>query len=175
MHSPDVLFSAEKIRKRIEEIGSAITSDYDGKEVIMVATLRGAFMFFADLVRQVELPMVCEFLALSNYSKEAPSSGELKVTLDFAEPVVGKHVIIVEDIVDTGVATNFLVKYIKARNPASIRTCCLVMKQDSLLQPIDVDYCGFKIESEFVVGYGIDHKGQYRWLPYIGRIPQHVS
>ena len=154
--TPEILFSKERIAQRIDELANIISADYKGKEVVVVATLRGSFVFFADLIRKLDLTVTCEFLALSHYGKASPSSGEVKMNLDYSETMEGKHVLIIEDLVDTGFTTNFINKFTKARNPASLKTCCLILKEGTLEQPVDLDYVGFKIDEEFIVGYGID-------------------
>lgn len=165
---PKVLISAEKIENRIIELAQEIQADYAGKELTALCVLKGSFIFFSDLLRKLDLPVHCEFLAVSSYGNRRISSGEVKVTLDINEPLEGKHVLIVEDIVDTGLTLSYLIQNLKSRRPASLRTCTLLMKPDSMRIDVPVDYTGFKIGNEFVIGYGLDDGGKGRGLPYIG-------
>lgn len=171
---PKVLLSAEKIESRIIELAQEIQADYAGKELTALCVLKGSFIFFSDLLRRLDLPIHCEFLAVSSYGNRRISSGEVKITLDINEPLEGKHVLIVEDIVDTGLTLSYLIQNLKARRPASVRTCTLLMKPDSMRIDVPVDYTGFKIGNEFVIGYGLDDGGKGRGLPYIGVVePEH--
>lgn len=167
---PRVLIPEIKIKQRIQDLATEIAFDYRGKDVTVICVLKGSFIFFADLIRQIDLPMQCEFMGVSSYGSKTVSSGEVKLTLDMTEPLNGKHVIIVEDIVDTGLTMAYLVNSLKARRPASLKICSLLVKPDAIKADIEVDYTGFKLGSEFVVGYGLDHAGRYRHLPYIGVI-----
>jgi hypoxanthine phosphoribosyltransferase len=164
----DVLISREQIAKRIREIGQEITEDFQGKELTMICVLKGSFMFFADLLREIKLPIRCEFLSVSSYGDNKTSSGEVKMVLDLSTPLDGKNVIIVEDIVDSGLTLKFIKDLLAVRNPASLKTCTLLEKPEALKTEIEVDYTGFEIGNEFVVGYGLDYAQRYRELPYIG-------
>jgi hypoxanthine phosphoribosyltransferase len=165
---PRVLIPETKIKQKIQDLATEISFDYRGKEVTAICVLKGSFIFFADLIRQIDLPLHCEFMGLSSYGNKTVSSGEVKVTLDMTEPLNGKHVIIVEDIVDTGLTMQYLVHALKARKPASLKICSLLVKPESMKADIEIDYVGFKLSNEFVVGYGLDHAGRFRHLPYIG-------
>jgi hypoxanthine phosphoribosyltransferase len=165
---PKVLISEEKIRQRVRDLAAEIAFDYRGKELTTICVLKGSFIFFADLIRQIGLPMNCEFMGLSSYGNKTSSSGEVKVTLDMTEPLNGRHVLIIEDIVDTGLTMSYLLNNLKARQPASVKICSLLFKPDSLKCDLEVQYSGFKLGNEFVVGYGLDHAGRLRQLPYIG-------
>lgn len=165
---PRVLIPEIKIKQKIQDLATEIAFDYRGKEVTAVCVLKGSFIFFADLIRQIDLPMACEFMGLSSYGNKTVSSGEVKVTLDLTEPLAGKHVIIFEDIVDTGLTMQYLVNTLKARKPASLKVCSLLVKPESMKCDIEIDYVGFKLGKEFVVGYGLDHAGRFRHLPYVG-------
>jgi len=167
---PKVLIPEVKLQARVLELAQEINHDYRGKEVTAVCILKGSFVFFSDVIRHLEFPMTCEFLGVSSYGNKMVSSGEVKVTLDINEPLENRHVIVFEDIVDTGLTLSYIMNTLKARKPASIKSCSLLMKPESLKTEIDVDYLGFKIGREFVVGYGIDLAGKYRGLPYIGYI-----
>ena len=165
---PRVLIPESKIKQRIQDLATEITFDYRGKELTVICVLKGSFIFFADLIRQIDLPISCEFMGVSSYGNKTASSGEVKMTLDMTEPLNGKHVIIVEDIVDTGLTMQYLVNNLKARKPASLKVCSLLVKPESLKCDVEIDYVGFKLGKEFVVGYGLDHAGRFRQLPYIG-------
>lgn len=167
---PKVLIPEVKLQSRITELAQEINLDYQGKEIAAICILKGSFIFFSDIVRQVELPMSCEFLGLSSYGGAMQSSGEVKVTLDINEPLAGKHVIIFEDIVDSGYTLKYILNALRARNPASIKVCSLLYKPAALKAEIQLDYYGFKIGNEFVVGYGLDFNEKYRSLPFIGYI-----
>lgn len=171
---PKVLIPESKIKQRIQDLGAEISFDFRGKEVVALSILKGSFIFFADLIRSIDLPLSCEFMGVSSYGNKTTSSGEVKVTLDLTEPIQGKHVLIVEDIVDTGLTMQYLINTLKSRKPASIRICSLLYKPDSMKTEIDIDYIGFKLAKEFVVGYGLDYAGRFRHLPYIGVIENEV-
>lgn len=168
LQEPKVLIPEAKLAKRVEELASEIAFDYRGKEVTAICVLKGSFIFFADLIRSLDLPINCEFMAVSSYGSKTTSSGEVKLTLDLTEPLEGKHVVVIEDIVDTGLTMQYLVENLKARKPATLRTCALLFKPEALQCQLDLDYIGFKLGKEFVVGYGLDYAGRYRQLPYIG-------
>jgi hypoxanthine phosphoribosyltransferase len=153
-------------------LASEIAADYQGKEITAVCVMKGSFIFFCDMIRKLDLPLSCEFLGVSSYGSKMVSSGEVKVTLDIHEPLEGKHVLIFEDIVDTGLTLHYITSLLKARRPASLKVCSLLVKPASMKIPVNVDYTGFSIGSEFVVGYGLDIAGRMRGLPYIGYIEQ---
>ncbi|MBI3535261.1 MAG: hypoxanthine phosphoribosyltransferase [Deltaproteobacteria bacterium] len=165
---PKVLIPEVKIQARIAELAQEINHDYRGKEITAICVLKGSFIFFSDMIRKIDLPMTCEFLGVSSYGNKMVSSGEIKVTLDIHEPLEKKNVILFEDIVDTGLTLSYMLNMLKTRKPASIKTCALLLKPESLKTDIDVDYLGFKVGNEFVVGYGVDFAGKWRGLPYIG-------
>ncbi len=167
---PKVLIPEVKLHARLGELAHEINHDYHGMEITAVCVLKGSFIFFSDIIRLIEPPMACEFLGVSSYGNRKVSSGEVKVTLDLNEPLEGRHVIVFEDIVDSGLTLSYILNSLKARRPASLKTCALLLKPDSLKAPIEVDYLGFKIGSEFAVGYGIDYAGKFRGLPYVGYI-----
>jgi hypoxanthine phosphoribosyltransferase len=159
----------EQIQKKIEEMGRALTDKYKNKQVIAVCVLKGSFMFYSDLIRQINADITCEFFGVSSYHGNT-SSGEVKVTLDLSSPIEGKHVLLVEDIMDTGITMNYLKNALLARMPASLTTVALLEKPEAIKVPCKLDYVGFKISNEFVVGYGLDYEGYYRNLPYIGQV-----
>lgn len=161
--------SAEKIQTRVKEIAAEINKRYQGQELLAICVLKGSFMFYSDLIRNLEGNVQCEFLAVSSYTGMS-SSGEVKVTLDLARPIEGKNVLIVEDIVDTGLTMNFLKSLLLARKPKSLSTAVLLNKPDELKVPCELDYIGFKIPNDFVVGYGLDYQGYYRNLSHIAQV-----
>jgi hypoxanthine phosphoribosyltransferase len=163
-----VLISEEVIRQRIVELGKEITKRYQGQELTVVCVLKGSFLFFADLVRQIKLPLRCEFLAVSSYGDEKSSSGEVKLSLDISTTLDGKHVLVVEDIVDSGLTLQYIRELLAVRNPASVACCALLEKPEALKAPKGPEYFGFRIGNEFVVGYGLDYAQKYRELPFIG-------
>lgn len=158
------LLSKEKIQKRIAVLGKQITSDYKGKDLVIVCVLKGAFMFCADLIRAIDLPLTVEFFGVQSYGDNTHSSGIVKTTLDVDISLEGKDVLIVEDIVDTGLTVDYLLKHFLSRNPRSLKLCTLLLKPDCIQQEVQVDYCGFKIGKKFVVGYGLDAAQLYRNL-----------
>ena len=162
--------SEEKIQEKVKEIGEKLTAKFKGEKVVAVCVLKGSFLFYSDLIRQINTDITCEFFGVSSYHGGTNSSGEVKVTLDLSSAVEGMHVILVEDIVDTGLTMNYLRKSIESRNPASITTVTLLEKPEALKVPCKLDYVGFQITNEFVVGYGLDYQGYYRNLPYIAQV-----
>jgi len=166
--TPRFLFSEETIKKRISEMAKTINKDYKGEEVTAICILKGGMVFFTDLIRHLNMPLRCEFLATSSYGDAKKSSGEVKLTMDTKYPLEGKNILIVEDIVDSGLTLSYILTLLRARNPASIKLCTMLFKPKSLKKDITVDYVGFEIGKEFVVGYGLDYVGLYRNLPYVG-------
>lgn len=167
-HIKKILITPESIQKRIAELGVEISEDYRGKELVVVCILKGAFLFTSDLCRQIDLPQKLDFMAVSSYGDATRSSGIVKIEKDLSESIQGKHVLIVEDIIDSGLTLSYIVKILQERQPADIKVCVLCNKPSNQQQHVKVDYCGFKLEDEFVVGYGLDFKGYLRNLPYIG-------
>lgn len=163
-----ILISEEQIKQRIKELGAAITNDYNNDEIMLVCILKGAFMFMADLAKEIQLPIQTGFIAVSSYGYSTKSSGIVRILKDLDESIEGKNVIIVEDIVDTGLTLNYIAKLLRDRKPKSLKICSLTNKPQSRKMDIHIDYCGFNLPNEFVVGYGLDYKDYYRNLPYIG-------
>ena len=161
--------SEQDLQKKVAEIGASITKKLKGKKVVAVCVLKGSFMFYSDLIRQMEMDLSCEFFGVSSYHGVS-SSGEVKVTLDLTRPIEDQHVLLIEDIVDTGLTMNYLKNSILARKPASLTTVALLEKPDALKVPCQIDFVGFKIPNDFVVGYGLDYQGYYRNLPFIGQV-----
>ena len=166
-----VLISKEQLQTRIEELGRQIQADYEGKELTVIGVLNGCILFYSDLIRNIDLPLRCDFLGLSSYGAETKSSGVVRFTKDLSSPIQGKHVLIVEDIVDTGLTLSFLLENLKTRNPTSVRLCSLLSKPSRREVEVSIDYLGFTIEDNFVVGYGLDLDNVYRNLLYVGYFP----
>src|SRR5438309_11391790 len=164
----EVLFTQQQIAARVAELGAQIERDHRGKDVVLVGVLKGAFMFVSDLARQIDLPLSVDFIGLSSYGEETESSGVVKITSDLSRPIEGKHVLIVEDIVDTGLTMRYLLDNLSTRHPASVKICALLHKPARARTKIPIDYLGFQIEDAFVVGYGLDAGEKYRNLPFIG-------
>lgn len=163
-----VLISEEQIAKRVKELAEEISGRYAGKEVTMICVLKGSFLFFADLVRAMKVPLRIEFLQCSSYGASTTSSGEVKLVLDINSPLDGRNVVIVEDIVDTGLTLKYIRDLLAVRNPASLDCCALLEKPDARKTEVKVEFSGFKIGNEFVVGYGLDYNQNFRELPYVG-------
>ncbi|HIS99142.1 MAG TPA: hypoxanthine phosphoribosyltransferase [Candidatus Faecaligallichristensenella faecipullorum] len=163
-----VLLEEEAIQKRVKELGRQITRDYEGKELVLIGILKGAVVFFSDLIRHVELPMSMDFMAISSYGNATKSAGVVRILKDLDKDIVGKHIIIVEDIVDSGLTLSFLKDNLVSRGAASLRICALLDKPERRKVDIKADYQGFTIPDAFVVGYGLDYAERYRNLPYIG-------
>lgn len=166
---PEVLITEEEIRRRVDDFAAQISRDYAGKgELVLIGVLKGAFILLADLSRRLTIPHRVEFIAVSSYGKSSVSTGAVRLIMDLRGDIENKHVLIVEDIVDTGHTLHYLMSLLKTRRPASLRTCALVRKNDRAEVEIDVDYLGFEIPDTWVVGYGLDYAEKYRTLPYIG-------
>lgn len=165
-----VLLSEEQIAQRVAEMGAQISQDYAGKDLMLVCILKGANIFLADLVRQITLPLSYDFVAVSSYGADTKSSGVVRILKDLDESVESKHVLVVEDIVDTGLTLrlSYLLENLRSRRAASVKICTLLDKPSRRRMDVPVDYFGFKVEDRFVVGYGLDYAGKYRNLPYIG-------
>ncbi len=164
----EVLFTEEQLKARCMELGEEITRDYQGKEVILITILRGSYIFMADLSRHVDLKATIDFMSISSYGGGTTSTGQVQITKDLSSSIEGKHVIVVEDILDSGNTLSYLLKILEQRNPASIRLCTLLDKPDRRTKHVDVHYKGFTVPDAFVVGYGLDYAEIYRNLPYIG-------
>ena len=170
----EVLFSEEQLKNRVQEIARQITADYAGKEIMLISVLRGSFVFMADLCRAIDLPCTLDFMAVSSYGKGTKSSGQVQITKDLSEDISDRHIIVVEDILDSGNTLSYLLKILENRHPASIRLCTLLDKPDRRVKPVEVHYSGFTIPDAFVVGYGLDYAEKYRNLPYIGILKPRV-
>jgi hypoxanthine phosphoribosyltransferase len=167
---PQVLISADAIAAKVAELGARIARDYATRRepLLLVGVLKGSFIFLADLARQIPIPHAVDFIALSSYGKTTTRTDEVRLMMDLRETVAGKHVLVVEDIVDTGHTLAYLLRLLDARQPASLKTCTLVEKPARREVDVPLDYVGFEIPDKWVVGYGLDYADQYRTLPYIG-------
>jgi len=166
-----VHIDAETIARRVAELGAQITRDYPaGTQLCVVGILKGCFVFLSDLVRHIDMPVSCQFLGISSYGSATQSSGVVQITSDMTESIENRDVLIVEDIIDTGLTMRYLLDNLATRRPKSIRVCTFLEKPDNATMKIAIDYVGFRIPNAFVVGYGLDLAGYYRNLPYIGVI-----
>ncbi|MGO8951565.1 MAG: hypoxanthine phosphoribosyltransferase [Ktedonobacterales bacterium] len=164
----EVLISETALQARVAELGRIITEEYRGRDLILLGILRGAVIFMADLARHLDMPLELDFMATTSYGNSTESTGVVRIIKDLDEPVAGKHILIVEDILDTGLTLGYLTENLKRRNPASLAICTLLDKQKSRDQSVEPRYTGFYIPDRFVVGYGLDYAQKYRNLPYIG-------
>ena len=163
-----VMYSEEEVDKRIRELGEQISKRYEGKTVHMICVLKGGVFFMCELAKRITVPVSLDFMSVSSYGSDTKSSGVVKIIKDLDEPLEGKNVIIVEDIIDSGRTLAYLIEVLKQRNPKNIELCTLLDKPDRRVVDVDVEYVGFQIEDKFVVGYGLDYDQKYRNLPYIG-------
>ncbi|MDI6801541.1 MAG: hypoxanthine phosphoribosyltransferase [Thermodesulfovibrionales bacterium] len=161
-----LFLTTEQIQEKITELSNKISADYDGKEIIAVGILKGSFMFFADLIRTLKIPVTLDFIIASSYLKST-STGEIKMHYDIREDITDKHVLLIDDIIDTGISLNYLRERILSKGPASLKLCILLDKKERRIVDVPVDYVGFEIPNQFVVGYGLDYDNKYRNLPYI--------
>ena len=166
--SVEVMLSAEKIQARVAELGAQITKDYQGKELTLIGIMKGSIFFLTDLARHVDLPITIELMGVSSYQGGTETTGEVRITSDLAKPMHGRHVIIVEDIIDTGLTMQFLLENLGARHPASVKVATLLEKPSRAKVKVPIDYKGFVIEDRFVVGYGLDYGEKFRNLPFVG-------
>jgi hypoxanthine phosphoribosyltransferase len=166
---PRVLVSEDAIRERVAELARQISKDYEGvRSLTLVGVLRGAFIFLADLSRRITVPRRVDFIALSSYESESTTAGAVRLIMDVRAPLEGEHVLVVEDIVDTGLTLDYLLRTLRARGPKSLKSCVLLEKPERLKVKVPIDYLGFTIPDQWVVGYGLDSADRYRCLPYIG-------
>src|SRR5215210_6809010 len=164
----EVLITKDEIQDKISELGKQVTEDYRGRDLLLVGVLKGAFVFMADLARDIALPLEFDFMAVSSYGSSTKSSGVVRILKDLDYEITGRHVLLVEDIIDSGLTISYLLRYLEARGPASLEICSLFWKKGEQAVPLDVKYPGFEIPPVFVVGYGLDYAEKYRNLPYIG-------
>lgn len=169
-----VLFSEEKIEEKVSELGAMISKDYEDKDLIVVGILKGANIFMSDLIRKIDLPIQIDFMDVSSYGLSTTSSGVVKIIKDLDQNIEGKDVIIVEDIIDTGLTLHYLCDALSARKPKSLKICTLLDKPERRKIDLKVDYKGFEVPDEFIIGYGIDYAEKYRNLPYVGVLKREV-
>ena len=170
----EVLFSEQQLADKVAELGARISADYEGKNPLVVSVLKGSYVFMADLTRKITIPCNVDFMAVSSYGAGTKTTGEVQIIKDIGSKIDGRHLIIVEDILDSGVTLHYLMQILAARGANSIRLCTLLSKPERRKIQVDVDYLGFEIPDEFVVGYGLDYAEKYRNLPYIGILKPYV-
>lgn len=170
MYSPEVLITEEEIQLRVADLGMAITKDFMDEDLIVICVLKGAFVFCSDLIKKINRPVNLEFISLSSYGDSTNSSGNVRLDLDLTMNIEGRNVLIVEDIVDTGLTVKTLLDLIKVRKPKTLKLASLLYKPTKMKHDLKIDYLGFEIEDKFVIGYGLDYAGRYRELTYIGKL-----
>ena len=168
LYTPEVLISEEEIALRIEALGKAITNDFENEDLVVICVLKGAFMFCSDLIKKINRPIKLEFISLSSYGDSTQSSGNVRLEMDITANIEGRNVLIVEDIVDSGLTIKTLMEIMSVRKPKTVRLASLLFKPAKLKHNVKIDYLGFEIEDKFVIGFGLDYAGRYRELPYIG-------
>ena len=176
-YGPDidhVLLSEEQIQGKIDELAAQVAADYAGREILLVGVLKGAVMFMSDLARALQLPTQMEFMAVSSYGSATSSSGIVRILKDLDRDITGRHVLVVEDIIDSGLTLSWLLKNLGGRQPASLEVCALLRKHEAVKVDVPVKYVGFDIPNEFVIGYGLDYAERYRDLPYIATLRPEV-
>ncbi|MBU3197614.1 hypoxanthine phosphoribosyltransferase [Clostridium algidicarnis] len=169
-----VLLTEEELKEKVREIGSKISEDYKGKELVLIGVLKGSVMFMSELMKEISIYCSMDFMAVSSYGNASESSGVVRILKDLDESIENKHVIIIEDIIDSGITLEYLIKYLKGRNPKSIEIACLLNKKDRRKANIGVKYLGFDVPDYFLVGYGLDFAERYRNLPYIGILKEAI-
>lgn len=170
----EILLDEQRIREKTEELGAQISKDYEGKELVLVGVLKGSVMFMSDLMKSITIPCCMDFMAVSSYGAATETSGIVRILKDLDYPIEGKDILIVEDIIDSGVTLKYLLEYLKARKPASIEVACLLNKPERRRVEIEVKYLGFEVPDYFLVGYGLDFAEKYRNLPCVGILKEEV-
>jgi len=165
LEQPEVLITRDQIRERVAELAAQLREDYRDKNPVLVGVLKGSFIFMSDIVRALDIPLGVDFISVSSYGREMESSGEIELLQDLKTTVKGRDVLVIEDIVDTGICLNFVLHTLHQKKPASVKVCTLLDKPSSRKNPVKIDYTGFTIPDKFVVGYGLDFDEQYRYLP----------
>jgi hypoxanthine phosphoribosyltransferase len=168
LYTPEALITEDEISLRIQALGNAITKDFEDEELVVICVLKGAFVFCSDLIKKINRPISLEFISLSSYGDSTNSSGNVRLEMDITANIEGKNVLIVEDIVDTGLTIKTLMDIMAVRKPKTVKLASLLFKPVKLKHSVKIDYLGFEIEDKFVIGYGLDYAGRYRELPYIG-------
>jgi len=164
----DVILTAEAIAARVAEMGAAITRDYRDRDLRLITVLKGGLFFLADLSREIDLPLCIDFMAVSSYSGGSP--GHVRLTKDLDDSIQGAHILVVEDIIDTGLTLNYIMRNLRSRGPASLEVCSLIDKDVRRIADLDIAYCGFKVPDRFLIGYGLDLRGRYRNLPFVAEL-----
>jgi hypoxanthine phosphoribosyltransferase len=170
----EILITDEEIQKRVSEIGEQISQDYAGRDPLLVGVLKGVLFFMADLLRAITIGVEVDFIAVSSYSPESRERGVVRLVKDLEMPIQGRHVLFIEDVIDTGLTLNYILHNLQARQPASLKVCALFDKREHRLIDIPLRYKGFDLPDRFVVGYGLDHREKYRNLPFIGLLEPEV-
>ena len=170
----EILLTEEQIRNKVKELGQSITKDYEEKDIVLIGVLKGSVMFMADLMKAIETPVSIDFMAVSSYGNSAETSGIVRILKDLDNDIEGKDVIIVEDIIDSGITLQYLVEYLKRRGPKSVEIACLLHKPERTKADVKAKYLGFTVPDEFLVGYGLDYAERYRNFPYIGILKSEV-
>jgi hypoxanthine phosphoribosyltransferase len=170
----EILITADQVQARVAELAAQIDADYADRELLLVGVLKGAVMVMADLARGMHLPVTMDWMAVSSYGSGTKSSGVVRILKDLDADITDRHVLVVEDIVDSGLTLSWLVQNLQSRGPKSVGVCVLLRKPTALKMAVDVAYCGFDIEDKFVIGYGLDYAERYRNLPFIGTLAPHV-
>ena len=166
----EILVQPDDLQRRVKELGAEITRDYAGKEPLLIGVLKGAVFFLSDLMRQIDVPCTLDFMAVASYGDATESSGVVRILKDLDAPIEGRHVLIVEDIVDSGLTLKYLLRNLAARKPASLEVCALLTKPERRRTQIDAKYIGFEIPNRFVIGYGLDHAERHRNLPFVAAL-----
>ena len=170
----EILLTSDQIQNRVREMGHDITADYRGKNPLLVGVLKGVLFFMADLLREVPVPVEVDFIAVSSYTPETRQQGMVRLVKDLELPIAGRHVLFVEDVIDTGLTLNYILRNLRARQPASLEVCVLFDKPDRRLIEIPLKYKGFELPDRFVVGYGLDYRERYRNLPFVGLLKPEI-
>lgn len=169
-----ILISEEELENKVKALGAKIAADYKNKDLLLVCVLKGAVIFVSDLMRTIDLPLDIDFMAISSYGSNTKSSGVVRILKDLNASIEGRHVLIVEDIIDSGLTLSYLVDNLKSRGPASVEICTILDKPDRRVADLEIKYIGFQVPDEFVVGYGLDYAEKYRNLPYIAVLKEEI-
>jgi hypoxanthine phosphoribosyltransferase len=169
-----ILIDEDILQEKVKELGKKITEDYKGKDLLLVCVLKGAVVFVSDLMKRIDLPLEVDFMAISSYGSSTKSSGVVRILKDLNNQIEGRNLLIVEDIIDSGLTLSYLIENLKARGPASIEICTILDKPDGRKTDIDIKYTGFTVPDEFVIGYGLDYSEKYRNLPYVAVLKEEV-
>ncbi|HEU4658787.1 MAG TPA: hypoxanthine phosphoribosyltransferase [Capillimicrobium sp.] len=171
-HIGEILVQPDALRRRVQELGAQISADYEGRNPLLIGVLKGAIFFLSDLMREITVPCTVDFMAISSYGSSTQSSGVVRILKDLDAPIEGRHVLVVEDIVDSGLTLQYLMRNLGARGPASLEVCALLTKPERRKVELAPRYLGFEIPDKFVIGYGLDHAERYRNLPYVAALEQ---